>query len=317
MPTAQPPPSKALERQARRALKILPPVLLVLAAWVLWREFHHLSLAAVLSAMAAWGPGAIAAALVLSAVSFVLMGVIEWVGLRWTGARLPWGPALSGSFVANAIAHSLGANLLVSGAIRARLYERFGVTLAQVAATTLFAGLSFAVGLAALSGLGLVLARPEHLAAIALPAGAARALGWLLLAFALSYVAVCALWRRPLTAFGHSLVLPSGRDAVAQLVVGAADNGIAAAIIWILLPPGATSYATFVGAYAVACVAGLASSVPGGAGVFEGALATLLPRVDAAALAAAFLGYRLVYYLAPLMLAFLGLTVDTARRRKS
>jgi uncharacterized membrane protein YbhN (UPF0104 family) len=300
----------------RHALHILPFILLAAAGWVLWREFHELSFAQVLGAMAAWGPESIVAALALSVVSFLLMGVIEWVGLRWTGAKLPWGPALAGSFMANAIAHSIGANLLVSGAIRARFYDRYGVRLSQVAATTLFAGMSFAVGLAALSGGGLLLATSRDLAATAIPIVVARTLGVVLVTGAFGYVALCALRRRPIVAFGRSLTLPTAGDALAQLLVGVLDNGIAAAIIWILLPHGAVGYPSFIGAYAVACVAGLASSVPGGAGIFESALATLLPRVDAASLAAAFLGYRLSYYLLPLFIAALALAGDTMRRPK-
>jgi uncharacterized membrane protein YbhN (UPF0104 family) len=64
-------------------------------------------------------------------------------------------------------------------------------------------------------------------------------------------------------------------------------------------------------------VAGLASSVPGGAGIFESALATLLPAVDTAALAAAFLGYRLSYYLLPLVIAALALAGDAMRQSRT
>lgn len=308
-------PSARLLLAARHALRILPVLLLPVAGWVLWREFHHLSLAEVAKAMSAWGPGSILASLGLSTASFLLMGVIEWVGLRWAGARVPFGSAQGVSFLANAIAHSIGANLLVSGAIRARLYDRHGVRLSQVAATTLFAGMSFTVGLAALSGGGLLLAHREDLAATAIPVAVARTLGVVLVTAAFGYVALCGLRRRPITAFGRSLTLPTVRDALAQLVVGVVDNGIAAAIIWILLPAGHLSYPSFIGAYAVACMAGLASSVPGGAGIFESALATLLPRVDSASLAAAFLGYRLAYYLLPLVLAALALAADTLLRR--
>jgi len=314
---ALPAPQARLLLIVRRSLRILPFVLLAAAGWILWREFHNLSLAEVLRAMAAWGEGSILASLVLSVVSFFLMGVIEWVGLRWTGARLPWGPALAGSFMANAIAHSIGANLLVSGAIRARFYDRYGVRLSQVAATTLFAGMSFAVGLAALSGGGLLLAKSADLAATAIPVNVARILGVVLVTGAFGYVALCGLRRRPIVAFGRSLTLPTAGDAMAQLVIGVVDNGIAAAIIWILLPDNAVGYPSFIGAYAVSCVAGLASSVPGGAGIFESALATLLPAVDTASLAAAFLGYRLAYYLLPLLIAALALAGDTLRQPKS
>ena len=208
-----------------------------------------------------------------------------------------------GSFLANAIAHAIGANLLISGAIRARFYDRYGVSLTQVAGTTLFAALAFGVGLAALSGGGLLLASSAELDATAITPLVARCLGGALVAGALGYVVLCALRRRPITAFGRSVALPSFKDALAQLVLGVVDNGIAAAILWILLPHGGPNYVTFVGAYAVACIVGLASSVPGGAGVFESAMMTLLPQANTAALAAAFLGYRLAYYILPILAA--------------
>ena len=286
---------------------------LVAAVWVLWREFHKLSISAVSAAMAGWGAQSIALAVALAVVSFLLMGAIEWVGLRWTGARVPLGATQAGSFLANAIAHAIGANLLISGAIRARFYDRYGVSLTQVAGTTLFAALSFGVGLAALSGVGLVLATHTDLARTAIPPLAGRILGVVLLLLAAGYVLLCAVRRRPVTVFGRSVTLPSLGDALSQLVLGVVDNGVAAAILWILLPAGGPSYVTFVGAYAVACIVGLASSVPGGAGVFESAMAALLPRVDPAALAAAFLGYRLAYYILPLALAALALGGETLR----
>jgi uncharacterized membrane protein YbhN (UPF0104 family) len=301
----------------RWALRIVPVVLLAAAVWVLWREFHHLSLAAVSAAMAGWGAAAIVWSLILAVASFLLMGAIEWVGLRWTGARLPWGPILWGSFLANAIAHAIGANLLISGAIRARVYDRYGVGLTQVAGATVFAAASFGVGLSALSGAGLLLASSQDLAATAIPPMVGHLLGAALVAASAGYVLLCGVRRKPITAFGRSITLPSLRDALAQLVLGLVDNAIAAAILWILLPHGGPSYVTFVGAYAVACIVGLASSVPGGAGVFESAMAALLPGVEPAALAAAFLGYRLSYYILPLILAAAGLGLETFQRRRT
>jgi uncharacterized membrane protein YbhN (UPF0104 family) len=314
---AAPPTSPSPGRRALSvALRIVPIVLLAAAAWVLWREFHHLSWDAVGHAIAGWGTTAIALALLLSAASFVLMGVIEWVGLRWIGARVPLRTVALGSFLANAIAHAIGANLVVSGAIRARTYDRHGAGLSQVAGATVFAAVSFGVGLSALSGGGLLLASSAELDATAITPLVARSLGATLVAGALGYVVLCALMRRPIRVLRRQITLPDVWDALAQLVLGVVDNGIAAAILWILLPAKAVSYVTFVGAYAVACIVGLISSVPGGAGVFESAMAALLPEVDSAALAAAFLGYRLCFYILPLMIAFLALAADAYRHRR-
>ena len=300
-------------RWVRLGLRIVPPVMLIAAIWVLWREFHKLNFAAVSAHVADWGLSSILLAIVLSVVSFLLMGGIEWVGLRWTGARVPLGATQVGSFMANAIAHAIGANLLISSAVRARFYDRYGVSLTQVAGTTLFGAVAFGVGLSALSGAGLLLASHEDLARTAIPPAVGRGLGIALLLGAAGYVVLCALRRTAITAFGRSVTLPSLGDAVAQLILGVVDNAVAAAILWILLPHGGPSYATFIGAYAVACIVGLASSVPGGVGVFESAMAALLPGVEAAALAAAFLGYRLSYYILPLILASAALGIETLR----
>lgn len=300
----------------RWALRLVPLVLLVAAGVVLWREFHHLSLAAVAEAINAWGHGRIVGAIALAAASFFLMGVVEWLGIRWAGARVPFGGVQAVSFLANGIAHSVGANLLVSGAVRARLYDRYGVTLSQVAATTLFGGMSFAVGIATLGGTGLALSPTAQLEATAIPVQLARTVGWSLVSAVACYVILCAVAHAPLRIFGRSLRLPSAGDAMAQIVIGVVDNGIAAAIIWLLMPMGEVPYQTFVGAYAVSAVAGLISTVPAGAGVFESSISTLLPHADAAPLAAAFLGYRLFYYVLPLIVAALALAGDTVLRRR-
>ena len=90
----------------------------------------------------------------------------------------------------------------------------------------------------------------------------------------------------------------------------------ATGIVWVLLPDDMVGYVTFVGAYAVATVIGLASSVPAGAGVFESSILTLLHSRDAAALAAAFLGYRLAYFLLPLAIASAALAADSFIHRR-
>ena len=82
-----------------------------------------------------------------------------------------------------------------------------------------------------------------------------------------------------------------------------------------LLPAGAGGFFTFVGAYAPSVVVGLISHVPGGVGVFEGSVSTLLKGLDSAALAAAFLGYRLFFFLLPLTIAGLALAFDTVHER--
>jgi len=291
-------------------------LLLAAAAFILWREFRDLSPADLASAIRAWGWDSALLALFLSAASFFLMGVVELMGLRWAGARIGAGAALAGGFIACAISHSLGANLLVAGAVRARFYGKYGITLRQVAAATVFNSFTFAVGISTLAGISLLLAGSKEIAAVSRIANpVADILGGLLVAGVTAYIMLCAVLHRPLRAFGHSVKLPSIRVALAQLAIGTVDNAVAAAILWVLLPASAVGFFTFVGAYAPSVVVGLISHVPGGVGVFEGSVSTLLKGIDTAALAAAFLGYRLFFFLLPLMIAGLALAFDTVHER--
>lgn len=291
-------------------------LLLGAAAFILWREFHEISLEDLGRAIAAWGWSSTLLAIAFAVASFTLMGVVELMGLRWAGAKVSTGAAMAGGFIACAISHSLGANLLVAGAVRARFYAKHAITLRQVAHATVFNSFTFAVGIATLAGVSLLLAGSHEIAAVSRIANpVADVLGGLLVAGVTTYIFLCAVMHRPLRAFGHSVKLPSLRVALAQLAIGTVDNALAAAILWILLPAGAMGYFTFVGAYAPSVVVGLISHVPGGVGVFESSVSTLTKGLNPAALAAAFLGYRLFFFLLPLMIAGVALGFDIVQER--
>lgn len=291
-------------------------LLLSAAAFILWREFHDLRPEDLAAAIGAWGWQSAMLAIAFSATSFLFMGVVELMGLRWAGAKIDAVSAMAGGFIACAISHSLGANMLVAGAVRARFYAKHRITLRQVAAATVFNSFTFAVGLSTLAGVSLLLAGSGEIAKVSRIANpVADALGGLLVAGVVGYIALCAVLHRPLRVLGHTIKLPSVRVALAQLAIGTVDNAVAAAILWILLPAGAVSYFTFVGAYAPSVIVGLISHVPGGVGVFESSVSTLTRGIDHAALAAAFLGYRLFFFLIPLAIAGLALGADIVRER--
>jgi phosphatidylglycerol lysyltransferase len=284
---------------ARAGAACLSLALLAAALFVLWRELHEIRPADLLAQARALGPERILGAAALAAGGYMVVGLNEWGALRWAGVRSPLRPTLVTSFIATAFANNLGFNLIVGGAIRARLYGRRGADLTQVAAVTAYASVSFWLGICAISGISLLLAGDLAY----LPAHGRQALGWLLLLAPAMYLATAGGLRRSVRIGGRRLSLPRPGWAVAQAVAGMADVTVATGVLWLLLPPGAVSLPALAGVYAVSVVLGLLSGVPGGAGVFEAAVVGLIPGVAAAPLAAALLGYRLIYYLAPLAIA--------------
>ena len=289
--------------------RLLALILLGAAVWVIWRQLQHLSWRELKHAFAAWGLWRIAGSLAAVIASYIALAVNEWAGLRWSGARAPPWTTFFGSFCVNAFAHTLGTAVVVGAAVRLRVYAAQRVTLAEIVKVTVFTNVSFSLGIAGIAGWGLLVAPAWRLHAVHMPAELARVIGVLLLLSIPAYIAVCGAVRGSLTLLGHRFVLPSLKWAVAQVVIGVIDNVLTVLIPWVLLPKGLIGFGAFTGAFSVATVVGVVSSVPGGAGVFESVLLTLLPHVDRASLTAAFVGYRLFYFLIPLAMAGLMLAL--------
>jgi uncharacterized membrane protein YbhN (UPF0104 family) len=308
--TAEPvPPPDRYAAVKRWGTRIVAVVLLAAAGWVIWRQLHHLSWHELRHAFADWGWKRVALSVAAVVASYLTLAINEWAGLRWAGAKVgPW-TVLLGSFCFNAFAHALGTAVVVSAAVRLKVYAGSGVTMAQIVKTTAFFYVSFGLGLVAIAGGGLVTAPEWRLAAVHLAPEVARIAGWALLGTIPAYVVLCAWVRGTLNVLGLHFILPSWPWALAQIVIGVVDNILTVLIPWVLLPPGLVGLGAFTGAFAVATVTGVISSVPGGAGVFESVLLTLLPHADRAPLVAAFVGYRLFYFLIPLGLAGIILAV--------
>jgi len=299
-------PQKLTELRAW-AIRIAPFVLIVLAAFVLWRAVHGLSPGQILAAIGRWSVARIATALGLVVCGYGLLAANEQFALRWAGAKVRLRDGMLASFITYAFANNLGMGVLMGGALRAGVYTRHDVGLTQVAQLTFYGLVTFSMGATALCGFSFLTAPGAAFTALNLSVEAGRAMGVVLAGAPCVYILACLIFRGSVSVFGRTLRLPSPLLALLQLAFGVCDVAVNAAIVWTLLGAAAPRYATFLGGYLVSVVAGLISGVPGGVGVFESVMLTLLPGVDRASMTAALLGYRLFFYLAPLSVAALTL----------
>ena len=286
-------------------LKFLPIPLLSLAAFVLWRELHGINPNAVRHAVVQWGPGRAAMAVLLSFAVYGLLAGNEQVALRWAHAHVPLRTGMRNAFIAFALANTLGFGFLVGGAFRANAYRRWGVGLGKVAQITAYGALTFTLGVLALAGGLLLHARDEVYSQLAIEPFIGRAVGGLMWVGLALYATAGALAPERIHLFKFEFRPPRPGLVAVQVLFGCADVMAGAGVFWLLLGKGAPHYSDFLSAYIISIMAGLLSGVPGGAGVFETAMLQLLPMVDRTVLAAAFLGFRLVYYFAPLVVALL------------
>lgn len=273
----------------------LPPVLMAAAAFVLWRELRQVSVEELLAHARAWGLGRVFGALWLAAMAYGYLAVNEVLTFRWLRAPLSPAEVAPISFMAYAFGNTIGFNLLVATAVRIRAYRGKPVRLSTIAAVGAWNSQMFWAGLATLAGVSLAVAGE----------GLWRAAGAVLLLLPAGLLGACALWRTPFTLFGREWRLPPLHLAALQLVNGIGVNLALAGVFFLLLDLPPVEFLKFAGAYAASLGAGLLSGAPGGLGVFEGAMLTLTPNFDRAALAAAFIGYRLAYFILPLLVAAL------------
>lgn len=274
----------------------------------LMRDVHYRD---VVAAVQVLGGPALLASLVATAAGYLVLMGYDWSALRYVGLEVSPGRLALASFCSYALGNTVGFAVLSGGAVRYRIYGALGIEAADIARISAFCAVAFGAGVTVVV-LGSLVLHPEALVGLTpftastLRAAGLAGLGAVSLALALRLrsggVVRIGRWR---------LVLPSARLVLVQLVFSVLDIGLAAAALYAVLPAGGISFTAFVAVFALASIAGTASHVPGGLGVFEGVMiAGLGAQLPAPAVAAGLVVYRGIYYLLPLLLAALALVLN-------
>ena len=299
----------------RFAGPVLSVLMLCLALWALYRLAGEVSYHQVGEYMHHLRRGRIGQAIVLTALGYAVMPLYDLFALDAIGRKLPKPHVALISFISYAFSNTLGMAMLVSGSIRYRFYIQAGLSTLDVAKVVLFCTLSFWLGLFAITGATLLLVPIP----LGLPLGHWRLLlGIVLCLIPLLWLAGGALLRRPLKVWRWKVQLPPLATGFRQVFVGALDWGLAAAVLYALMPDSlALHFGSFLAIFALAQIAGLISHVPGGLGVFEAVMLAGFGATGNQALSAPILGalaaFRGVYYLLPLCAATIVVVIREAR----
>ena len=255
-------------------------------------------------------------ALLLTALNYALLTGYDLLAFRYAGKALPARHIAGAAFLAYAISHNVGFAALSGASVRYRFYSRWGVTAEELSRIVFSYSVTFWLGLLLLAGVSFVV--------VPLPAAAGlpghqvlRGVGWLLALTVVAYVTATRVRQAPLHVWRWTFPSPSTTLALRQLALSVADWLLAGLVLYVLLPADKAPWLAYLGAFLVAVLLGMASHVPGGIGVFEGMMVVLLkPWLPAAALVSAFVVYRAVYYLLPLVVALLALVADEVHQRR-
>jgi len=302
----------------RNGAAVFGVMLLVGALYVVQREFRDLSVADIRRAMAALSPLSLWVAGGLTACAYLVLAIYDRLGSIYAGHRVSWAKSLLASFCGYSLAHNLGFAAVSGAAVRYRLYSAWGLTPLQIAKVVGFTSLTFGLGAMALGGL-VLLVEPEVVPWFGanLPHWALRCLAIPLWGAVVGYV-IASRFLRHVRILQYEIDLPTPRMALLQTALATLDVALTAAIFYALLPPAeGLTFLRFVGIYLAAYTVGIAASVPGGLGVFDGAiLLGLQPYLPAAEVIGALLVFRLYYYIVPLFVAgslFAGFEISQRR----
>jgi phosphatidylglycerol lysyltransferase len=284
---------------------------------VLRSELRHVTWAELMRDTATTPPNRLGVAVALTALNYAVLTAYDLLAFVYIRKPIARARVALASFVAYAVANNVGFSVLSGASVRYRFYTRWGVTAEELSRIVFFYATTFWLGLLFIGGVSLATSRlPADLQIPARPAVAA--VGWSLALLVIAYLAATSIRRAPIRISRFELPLPSPTLAFTQLVVSACDWVLAGAVLYVLLPSGAPPLLSFLGAFLLAQLLGLASHVPGGVGVFEGLMILLLnPYLPSEALLPPLLVYRAVYYLLPLAVALVILVADELSQRRA
>ncbi|MCX7057763.1 MAG: YbhN family protein [Proteobacteria bacterium] len=291
----------------RRLVPIaISAVIVVLALRFLTSATHGLHVADVVRALQAIPLTSVAIGALLVIVLYSALATYETIIARYVGGPVSSRRAAMGGVLAASIGHALGLGTVSGGAIRYRVYAAAGLRPLGVGKMVLLAAIPYPAALGLLLSVSLLVQSEAAAPILHTTTELARGIGLALLVLHVAYVTLVLKRREPLS-FGRYLVtLPPPNLTGVQYCVGIIEVCAAASILYVLLPAQAgLPFSVFIGVYVLSILAGLASSVPAGFGVFDATLIGLLPHAPQAELWAAVIVYRVLLELLPLVTASL------------
>jgi uncharacterized membrane protein YbhN (UPF0104 family) len=276
--------------------------LALLALYHLAYDFNYDDVAAHISAL----PGsALAASVLLTALSYLALTGYDYLAIRYVGADLPWRTTALAAFTGYAVSNSVGFAMLSGGSVRYRIYSAVGMSAGKVAQIVAFCGLTFGFGL---SAVGLLVALGTAAAMIGVPVEVILTAAIALILPLPVGLLAAAVMPQPMRIGRFTLALSSVGMMLAQILIASADVALAGSVLYVLLPGDlGISFPAFLSVFSAALVVGVISHMPGGIGVFETLILLGLSDAGAHAGAGGILGallvFRVVYYLLPLTMS--------------
>jgi uncharacterized membrane protein YbhN (UPF0104 family) len=243
----------------------------------------------------------VAASAVLTVLGYLALIGHDVIGLQHLRLKVALHRIALAAFVAYAFSNSAPVSFVVAGALRFRYYSKWGMNAADTKRLVGLTLSTYVLGLLTATAFALSVGRFTMPAFLHLPFRDSLPIGIASGIILVAYVIWTGARGKALGAKHHEALGPTMGFAASQIGVSLASWILAGAALYILVTPDRPlSFGAFILGRLVALIA----QVPGGLGVFDavmiwGLRAVVPPPITLAAL----FGYRVIYYLLPLLLA--------------
>lgn len=299
-------------QKSKRISAILIYVLFFgLALAVIRHEMQAYSLGAISDSVKSISANSIGLSLLATVISYLGIALYDGMALRYTDKSLPWYKSAFTSCCAHAISSTLGFAALTSNAVRFRLYSSWGMSLKDVAIIGSVTLLMSIMGAFSLIAVGLLAQTQTFYVLFKFPPGLSIALGVAILSIIGTSVHWILKSRADLSYKGLGFRKPTSTTLAIQWLGSIVDWIAAAAVLYVLIPASSDlTLLAFIPVFVAAQYLGTISGLPGGIGVFESIFLLLVPGGDVVGMAAALVVYRGIYYLFPLIVSMVLLTIQ-------
>jgi phosphatidylglycerol lysyltransferase len=255
----------------------------------------------------------------LTVLSYIVMTGYDVLALQYIGHPLGYRKTGLASFIGYAFSNNIGLSMIAGASVRYRLYTAWGLSTLEIAQVVLFCTLTLWLGFLFLGGAIFILEPMTLPDALHIPFGSLHVLGFVMLGCVAAYAWFSMTARKTFTIKEMELKVPPMSVSSLQIGVAVLDWVIAGGVLYVLLAPfGEYSFLSFLQIFMLAQFLGLISQIPGGMGVFETVMVTLLStRIPSAQVFASLVVYRVLYYWLALFLAVLLLGSQEAIRHKT
>jgi len=289
----------------KKILILSVPALFLAALIILYHELRVYHITDILQNLKEISAYQIRLAIIFTIISYLIMTIYDVLALRYVKQPLPYTKIGFASFIGYAFSNNLGLSMISGGSVRYRLYSLWGLSLIDITRIITFCTVTLWLGFFTLAGV-VFLVEPQILPGqLKLPFHSLHPLGIVFLLIVTVSVFSALIIKRPLRIRDWEFSFPSLRILFSQIIIASLDWAVAGGIVYILLPamPG-FSFFKFLSVFLVAQVAGIASQIPGGLGIFETVVILLLPPdIPRRQVAGSLLVFRGIYYILPLLTA--------------